>query len=166
VGLNAQLAAIGSLTAALEHEDVDHWLFGGWAVDFRVGRMTREHDDIDFVVWRNDRGVIDTTLTALGWWHAPVDDDAIGAAYALNGVLVEFTLVESDKGGAVVLPLAAGPIVWSRNPFDGERRELAGVASTTIPLSLLRSGKSTAREDPTDAAKDRADFRALSQLAH
>jgi hypothetical protein len=33
-----------------------------------------------------------------------------------------------------------------------------------IPLAVLRSGKSSARDDPDDAAKDGADFQALSSL--
>jgi hypothetical protein len=124
---SGQLAAIGSLSATLEQLGIEYWLFGGWAVDFCVGRMTR---------------------------------------YTLDGVLVEFTLVVSDESGAAILPLPEGPFVWSSEPFAGERRELAGVGSTTIPLSLLKVGKSTARDDPTDAVKDRADFGALSELAH
>lgn len=160
-----QLAAIGRLSAVFEQEGIDHWLFGGWAVDFCVGHVTRAHDDIDFVVWRQDHAVIDARLTASGWQHAAVENDVIGAGYTLAGVLVELTLVVSDESGAVLLPLPEGPFVWSSEPFAGERRELAGVGSTTIPLSLLKGGKSAARDDPVDAAKDRADSAALSRLA-
>src|SRR4029453_14933098 len=28
--------------------------FGGWAVDFAVGDMTRQHRDVDFVIWEVD----------------------------------------------------------------------------------------------------------------
>ena len=28
-----QLAAIASLSRALDHQSIDYWLFGGWAVD-------------------------------------------------------------------------------------------------------------------------------------
>jgi hypothetical protein len=27
-----------------------YWLFGGWAVDFHAGRVTRDHADIDLAV--------------------------------------------------------------------------------------------------------------------
>ena len=33
---------------------VEFWLRGGWAVDFFLGRITREHEDIDLFVWGND----------------------------------------------------------------------------------------------------------------
>jgi hypothetical protein len=139
----AQLAAIGAVSAIFEHEQLDYWLFGGWAVDFCVGRVTRDHDDIDLVVWRKDDEAIDAALTATGWQHASVENDVIGAGYTLDGVLLELTLVVSDESGAVVLPLQEGPFVWSSEPFRGERRVLAGVPSTTIPLSLLTSGSRT-----------------------
>ena len=47
-----QLHALGEVTALLESNALDYWLFGGWAVDFHVGRITREHADVDLAVWR------------------------------------------------------------------------------------------------------------------
>jgi hypothetical protein len=37
----AQLDIIRQISDALTCAGVDHWLFGGWAVDFAVGEMTR-----------------------------------------------------------------------------------------------------------------------------
>jgi hypothetical protein len=31
----------------LAEHDIAYWLFGGWAVDFHAGQVTREHGDID-----------------------------------------------------------------------------------------------------------------------
>jgi hypothetical protein len=45
---------IREISDALTCAGVDHWLFGGWAVDFAVGDMTRQHRDVDFVVWEVD----------------------------------------------------------------------------------------------------------------
>jgi Aminoglycoside-2''-adenylyltransferase len=42
--VNPQLAALRDVVSVL---DVDYWLFGGWGVDFREGRITREHSDVD-----------------------------------------------------------------------------------------------------------------------
>src|SRR3954447_5121024 len=92
----AQLAAIETVSAILEREHLDYWLFGGWAVDFCVGRMTRDHGDIDFIVWRKDRQAMDAALASTGWRRAPVENHVIGAGYRLDGVLLEFTLVVAD----------------------------------------------------------------------
>ena len=42
--------------------------------------------------------------------------------------------------------------------------KLGGVNSRTIPLVLLKAGKSSAREGSAEAAKDRSDAQALSGL--
>src|SRR4051812_38518760 len=70
-----QLAAIDSLHAALAAAAIDYWLFGGWAVDFWVGRTTRDHNDIDAAVWRRDYDKIRAALLAAGWQHTPLKDD-------------------------------------------------------------------------------------------
>ena len=33
---------------------IAYWLFGGWAVDFYAGRITRPHVDVDIAVWLDD----------------------------------------------------------------------------------------------------------------
>ena len=40
-----QLAALAELDQSLPRHNVGYWLFGGWAVDFHAGRVTREHAD-------------------------------------------------------------------------------------------------------------------------
>ena len=42
-----QPAAIASLSRALDQKAIDYWLFGGWAVEVWVGRVTQGHDDVD-----------------------------------------------------------------------------------------------------------------------
>ena len=159
-----QLAAIASLSRALDQQAIDYWLFGGWAVDFWVGQVTREHDDIDVAAWRNDYDAIGTALQAAGWRHTPVPDEVVGTRYQWGAAQVEFTFMTTDSDGRAVIPLPGNPVVWSAEPLGNERRELRGVASRTIPLVLLRSGKSSAREGSAEAAKDRSDAQALSEL--
>lgn len=50
----AQLKAIADVNSVLDCARIDHWLFGGWAVDFYVGSVTRPHDDVDIAVWQSD----------------------------------------------------------------------------------------------------------------
>lgn len=49
-----QLQTIGWLNALFAERGIDCWLFGGWAVDFHAGRVTRHHDDVDLAVWQSD----------------------------------------------------------------------------------------------------------------
>jgi hypothetical protein len=50
----AQLRVIRSVIDALEAAGIPAWLFGGWGLDARIGRITREHGDIEFWVERID----------------------------------------------------------------------------------------------------------------
>jgi hypothetical protein len=61
-----QLAAIGSLNELLTRADMEYWLFGGWAVDFHAGRITRAHDDVDIAVWARDGGRVAALLERSG----------------------------------------------------------------------------------------------------
>ncbi|HUP32044.1 MAG TPA: hypothetical protein VM184_03355 [Gaiellaceae bacterium] len=163
-GAEEQLAAIDDLGAALDESGIDHWLFGGWAVDFCVGEVTRPHADVDVASWRRDYDAIAAALKPAGFRHVPKETDVAGTRYERGAVEVEFTFV-AEEDGAVVIPFPDGPIVWSESPFGDERRELLGVSARTIPLALLRAGKSRPRDEEADAAKDVADFEALSRLA-
>lgn len=159
-----QLAAIEGLGSVLDRAGIEYWLFGGWAVDFWVGGITREHDDIDVAAWRGDYDAIGAALQSAGWRHTPVANEVVGTRYQWRTAQAEFTFVVADDDGRILIPFADQPIVWSTGPLGDDRRQLHGVTCRTIPLALLRTGKSSAREGAAEGAKDRADFEALSQL--
>jgi len=62
-----QLQAIRELDEALNRQRTDYWIFGGWAVDLHLGRVTRDHADIDVAVWDADFAEFGVTATAAGW---------------------------------------------------------------------------------------------------
>jgi hypothetical protein len=43
----AQLGVIKAVTNALGAAGISAWLFGGWGLDARIGRITREHGDVE-----------------------------------------------------------------------------------------------------------------------
>jgi hypothetical protein len=47
-----QLRVIREVVTVLQADDISAWLFGGWGLDARIGRITREHGDIEFWVER------------------------------------------------------------------------------------------------------------------
>ena len=120
----AQLAALSALDGILERLGLDYWLFGGWAVDFWVGRITRTHDDIDLAVWRDDYPGIRQALEAAGWRYEPVEDAATGAGFRSVPVLVELTFVvsDSDRAGVHSLSRAARIVVHGSVRHGPSRR--------------------------------------------
>jgi Uncharacterised nucleotidyltransferase len=161
---SAQLAALSRVHELLDQRGIEYWLFGGWAVDFYAGSVTRRHDDIDIAVWLRDLDGIVELLTADGWTHAPEEDEDGGTGYERGGVRLELTFLVRGDDGNVYIPLRAGHARWQEGAFEDDVAELNGVRARIIGLAALRSGKSRAREDAGDAEKDRADFATLSQL--
>jgi hypothetical protein len=62
----AQLRAIKAVVNALDAAGIPAWLFGGWGLDARIGRITREHGDVEFWVERIHAGRSKAVLTGAG----------------------------------------------------------------------------------------------------
>jgi Aminoglycoside-2''-adenylyltransferase len=64
--MTAQLHIIKAVVDALEAVGISAWLFGGWGLDARIGRITREHGDVEFWVERTDAGRSKAALVGAG----------------------------------------------------------------------------------------------------
>ena len=118
--------------------DVDRpWaLCGGWAIDLWLGRVTREHKDVDILVFRRDQLAVQAYLHARGWTLEVAHD----------GVLTPWA-----DGEYIQLPRHG---IWCKNPAhdpnfvelllnetDGDRFLFRRDPSITMPLdrALLRT---------------------------
>ena len=72
-------------------------------------------------------------------------------------------LVRGD-GGRIFTPMRHGEVAWSDEALADDVRELNRVSARLSALAPLMRAKSSPRDDPEDAAKDRADFEELSRL--
>jgi hypothetical protein len=61
-----QLRVIRAVVDVLGAGGISAWLFGGWGLDARIGRITREHGDVEFWVERLDAGRSKEVLVAAG----------------------------------------------------------------------------------------------------
>jgi hypothetical protein len=62
-----QLRMIADTVAMSERVGAQVWLRGGWAMDFFLGRVTRDHVDIDWFGWIADAPAIASALQASGF---------------------------------------------------------------------------------------------------
>jgi hypothetical protein len=160
-----QLSALAEVSDSLQKAGIAYWLFGGWAVDFYVGSVTRLHDDLDLAVWFVDVPQIAKLLLTNGWRHAPFDDEDGGTGFERGGVRLELTYLVLGDDGLASIPLRSGAVVWpGKDALADDVGELRGVQSRLIGFESLLLGKATPRDDLEDAAKDRADFTQLSRL--
>src|SRR5258708_16658483 len=49
-----QLGHLKETHNLLKAARIPHWLAGGGAIDFLVGRGTPQHSDVDFAIWKDD----------------------------------------------------------------------------------------------------------------
>jgi hypothetical protein len=160
-----QLAALARIQEQLAEGGIDSWLFGGWAVDFYVGEVTREHADLDLAVWLGDRGRIATLLEADAWVHAPEPGEDGYTGYERGHVRVELAFLARDERGGIHTPLRdGGRGEWPDGAFPGEVRELRGVRARLVALAALEVDKAADHGDPRAAAEDRADLAAIARL--
>jgi hypothetical protein len=159
-----QLSDIAEVGSLLDRAGLDYWLFGGWAVDFYVGKVTRGHGDIDLAVWLKDGPALSGLLATHGWQHAPRADENGGTGYERNEIRIELTFLVEGDCGEVLIAFRDGAALWSADAFGGEVRTLRAARARVLPLGVLRAGKSVPRDDPGEAVVDRADFEALSRL--
>jgi hypothetical protein len=163
-GAARQLAALARVVESFDEAAVDYWLFGGWAVDFHVGRVTRAHDDIDLAVWVPDLPRIAGLLEADGWRHAPEPDEDGGTGYERDSLRLELTYLERADDGSAYIPLKSARAAWPQDALARATAELLGVRARVMPLGPLTRSKSRYRGEPDEAAKDRADTAVLAEL--
>jgi len=166
VDQQALLVALDSIEKLLDAHGIESWLFGGWAVDFHVGRVSRAHDDLDLAVWVEDHERIARLLVADGWTHAPEEGEDGYTGYERDGVRLELAFVEHGEDGRIYTPLEDGRSAWPEGAFGEDVAELRGVRARVISLRALRADKSEAHGDPRVAAKDRADLETLEAPHH
>ena len=152
-----QLEAIESLDDIFERNGIDYWLFGGWAVDFHAGRMTRDHADIDVAIWRTDAVIAARWLVRHGWAHAPGAEQDGYTTYTRDDVQVDLAFLARGEDGTVYTPLKSGRGVWPPGSFGSDVRRLAGRRARVVTVASLIADKSQLRDDPISATKDAAD---------
>jgi hypothetical protein len=164
VSAGQQLAALERLHELFEEHEIEYWLFGGWAVDFHAGAVTREHADLDIAVWKNDQERIATLLTEESWTHVPDPDEDGYTAYERDAVRLEVAFLARAESGEVFTPLRDGQGRWAIGAFQNDVVELRDVRARIINLAALKAEKSESRDDQVVATKDRLDLEVLSRL--
>jgi Aminoglycoside-2''-adenylyltransferase len=159
-----QLAALAQLHDRFERHGIEYWLFGGWAVDFHAGAVTRPHADLDAAVWLEDDARIAELLQADGWVHSPRADEDGSTLYVRGEVRLELAFLARADDGEVYTPVRDGRAAWAPGAFEDDVAELGGVRARVISLRALKEEKSGPRDDATASAKDRADLATLADL--
>jgi len=111
-----QLELIQKVFGEFDKEKVNIFLWGGWAVDFLVGHITRPHVDIDTLVWKKDKEKIRKIMENLGF---SVQDKIRKFQNSYDGFQFDIDFVEplGDEFISSQSPQTKG-LKWSKDTFS------------------------------------------------
>ena len=100
-----QLRVIREVVAALQAAGISAWLFGGWGLDARVGRITREHGDVEFWVERVHAERSKAVLVGAGATVLPTQPPEEACEYEWDDVSFSTAYFDRQPDGSFSQPL-------------------------------------------------------------
>ncbi|MGW4376181.1 nucleotidyltransferase domain-containing protein [Streptomyces albidoflavus] len=162
-----QLALIEEALRAARRTGAELWLRGGWAMDFTLGRLTRDHGDIDWFTWAGGADALARELTRLGYAEVPGPPPGLQRDFAKDGLESSFTLIDRDHLGRIVVaggPWAGTP--WPQDLLDGGPGRLGGLSCPVVaPRAQIEIKRMMPVWNPAlpRREKDRADIALLER---
>lgn len=162
-----QLAAIRDVSQILSAEHVDYWLFGGWAVDFAVGRITRAHDDVDFVVLETEKDRVEAALHALGFSPGDSRYPSHQQNWTRFGVVLQTNLVRETADGMFVSPGVFEDWPWEAGSFGNDTGKIDEIEVRIVSPAGQLEAKENFPQHPSGRrhrAKDAGDIELLRKI--
>jgi hypothetical protein len=136
-----QLRLLRELAETLDEAEIPFWLRGGWALDFLLGRVTREHADVDLVARREHEHDIRELLARAGFAFER-ELPGVAVDFLREGESFQILLVEDGPGDSLV---CHGFESWPFPPgaLDLTPRRIGGLACRTLTVDALLHEKET-----------------------
>jgi Aminoglycoside-2''-adenylyltransferase len=170
-----QLRVIRKVISLMEAADISAWLFGGWGLDARIGRITREHGDVEFWVERIDAERSKAALAGAGATTLTTQPPEESCEFTWNDVLFSTAYFDRHPDGSFSQPLGRfSDWLFPPGSFGDEPGVLDGTPVPAMSVSgmlamkeqfpRLRNGRPWRQKDIADietlrglAAENRAD---------
>jgi hypothetical protein len=164
-----QLRLIRKVIAVMRAVDVSAWLFGGWGLDARIGRITRPHGDVEFWIERTHAERSKAALVGAGATVLETQPPVEACEYTLDDVPFSTAYFDRRRDGAFDQPLGR----WSDWLFPpGSFGEEPGMLDGTPVLTMSVPGMLAMKEQYSHLRngsplrqKDIADIGVLRALA-
>ncbi|MFI7081166.1 nucleotidyltransferase domain-containing protein [Micromonospora sp. NPDC049903] len=158
---DGQLRVIREVVAVLRAADIAAWLFGGWGLDARIGRITREHGDVEFWVERIHADRSKALLVGAGATALATQPPVESCEFTWDGVSFSTAYFDRRPDGWFHQPLGRfSDWMFPPGSFDDEPVTLDGtpVLAMSIPGMLamkeqypnLRNGRPWRQKDVAD----------------
>jgi len=157
-----QLELIVKISTALGREARRAWLFGGWGLDARIGRITRDHGDIEFWVDRTEAPEVQRLLVGAGATLQDTQPPEESAEYTWDGTWFSTAYFDSRPDGTSTTAGRWDDWVFPVGSFPDDPVQLEGrpVLAMSVPGMLamkeqypqLRNGSPLRDKDLRDVA--------------
>lgn len=157
----AQLGVIRSVLDTLQAADIRAWLFGGWGLDAQIGRITREHGDVEFWIERGDADSSKVVLVRAGATALMTQPPEEACEFEWDGVPFstayfdrradgEFTQLEGRWSDWVFPAGSFGDDTGTLNGVPVRTMSLAGMLAMKEQYPSLRNGRPWRPKDILD----------------
>jgi len=158
-----QLRVIRKVVAVLPTDDIPAWLFGGWGLDARIGRITREHGDVEFWVERVHAERSKALLAGAGAMALTTQPPEEACEFMWDGVLFSTAYFDRWPDGSFSQPLGRfsdwlfPPGSFGDQPvtLDGTpvlAMSVSGMLAMKEQFPQLRNGRAWRPKDIADIA--------------
>jgi hypothetical protein len=164
----AQRRIIYQVVNALRVADISAWLFGGWGLDARVGRITRDHGDIEFWVERTDGERSKAILVDAGATALTTQPPEESCEFTWDGVDFSTAYFDRQPDGTFTTIGRQSDWVFPAGSFNDEPGVLDGIevpAMSVAGMLAMKEQFPTLRNGKAWRAKDKIDVEMLRVLA-
>jgi hypothetical protein len=165
----AQLRVIRAVVDALGAAGISAWLFGGWGLDARIGRITREHGDVEFWVEGVDAGRSRAVLVRAGATALATQPPAEACEFTWDQVDFSTAYFDRQPDGAFSQPAGRWPDwVFPPGSFGDEPGTLDGApvpAMSVAGMLAMKEQYPHLRNGRPWRQKDIDDIKVLRRLA-
>jgi Aminoglycoside-2''-adenylyltransferase len=164
-----QLRLIRKVMAVMQAEGISAWLFGGWGLDARIGRITRQHGDVEFWVERIHADRSKAALVAAGAVALSTQPPEEACEFTWDDGLFSTAYFDRQQDGSFIQLLGRWSD-WRLPPgsFGDEPVILDGtpvLAMSAAGMLAMKEQYPTLRNGGPWRQKDIADIAALRELA-
>lgn len=156
-----QLRVIREVVAVLQADGISAWLFGGWGLDARIGRITREHGDVEFWVERHHAERSRVLLVGAGATAVLTQPPEESCEFTFGGVPFSTAYFDQQPDGSFSQPRGRfSDWLFPPGSFDDEpvmldgtqvlAMSVRGMLAMKEQFPYLRNGRPWRQKDITD----------------
>lgn len=143
----AQLKVLKEISMIYEEQAIEFWLSGGWAIDFILGKITRQHSDIDLQTWITDRERLENILLKLGYEQISIKKEFHNrqSDFRKGNVDITFGYLTYHEDGSLMLN-GLPEWLWRADSLLAEQYQLHEIAFKVLHPKQLLAEKITYKE--------------------